>query len=73
MFQTLLTQDKVEELGFVDYNAVRAVLLAAFGQSGGSTATTEDGERSKAFRLALIVTQWVALSQRFGVAKAERW
>ncbi|KLJ12401.1 asparagine synthase (glutamine-hydrolyzing) [Blastomyces silverae] len=61
MFEKLLTRDAVENLGFVDYNVVERGLGRAFG----------DNADVLAFRTLMCVGSWVALSQTFGVKKAE--
>ncbi|OAX85389.1 asparagine synthase (glutamine-hydrolyzing) [Emergomyces africanus] len=61
MFEKLLTHDAVENLGFVDYNVVERMLGRAFG----------DNRDVEAFRTLVVVGSWVALSQQFGVKRAE--
>ncbi|KAI4232157.1 MAG: hypothetical protein LQ349_005175 [Xanthoria aureola] len=61
MFQTLLTQRAVEQLGFVDYATIREAMGIAWGEKADA----------KAFRLLVYCGAWVTLSQRMDVAKAE--
>ncbi|PSN59361.1 glutamine-hydrolyzing asparagine synthase [Corynespora cassiicola Philippines] len=60
MFESLLTREAVERLGFVDYNLVRDALEQGFGEAADS----------KAFRTLAYVGAWVTLSERFGIAQA---
>jgi asparagine synthase (glutamine-hydrolysing) len=60
MFQELVTQEAVENLGFVDWAVVEDALARAFG----------DQADSRAFRILAYVGAWVTLSKRFGIAKA---
>ena len=66
VFKRLVTKENVEKLGFLDWTAVEVLLAQAFNEEG------EEGARSKAVRLVLVVCQWVVLAERFGIAKAER-
>lgn len=50
----------MEKLGFVDWNKARNLVKKAFEEKNPS-----------AMRAAISVGQWVVLSQRFGVKKAE--
>lgn len=61
MFKELLTEKSVEELGFVDFNAIKHAMDVAWG----------DAADPKAFRLLVYCGAWVTLGQRFAVAKAE--
>lgn len=61
MFQMLLTQEAVENLGFVRWTTIQAAMEIAWGEAADS----------KAFRLLLYCGAWVILSQRLGVAKAD--
>jgi asparagine synthase (glutamine-hydrolysing) len=61
MFKTLLTQEAVEQLGFVDYATVEQAMEIAWGENADV----------KAFRQLVYCGAWVALSQRLGVAKAD--
>ena len=60
MFESLLTREAVERLGFVDYNIIEDALAQGFGKAADS----------KAFRTLAYVGAWVTLSKRFGIAKA---
>lgn len=59
----LVTKENVDRLGFLDWQEVEARLQVAFGVGS-------DVEKVTAFRLALIVAEWVVLSQRFNVQAA---
>lgn len=61
-FKTILTQEAVEELGFVDYPVIREAMETAWG----------DKPNPKAFRQLVNTAAWVTLGQRLGVAKAEK-
>jgi asparagine synthase (glutamine-hydrolysing) len=61
MFKTILTQEAVEQLGFVDYAAIQQAMAIAWGENADV----------KAFRLLVYCGAWVVLSQRIGVAKAD--
>jgi asparagine synthase (glutamine-hydrolysing) len=65
LFKELLTQDAVENLGFIDYAVVKKALQLAFGRNADSPS----------FRTLSYVSGWVALSQRLGIKKAtvEDW
>lgn len=56
----LLTQENVEELGFVCWERVEWLVERAFGEE----------KDPGSMRTALVVAEWVVLSKRFGVAKA---
>ncbi|KAH9236489.1 hypothetical protein K456DRAFT_33673 [Colletotrichum gloeosporioides 23] len=60
MLEKTLTQDKVENLGFVDYAQVKDALDRGFGEKADV----------KAFRILLFVAAWVTMSERFGIPKA---
>jgi asparagine synthase (glutamine-hydrolysing) len=62
MFEGLLTEEAVDNLGFVDYEVVKAALETSFG----------DNPDSKSFRTLIFVASWVVISQRFGVKRAGR-
>lgn len=62
MFEGLLTEEAVKNLGFVDYEVVKAALEKGFG----------DDPDSKSFRTLIFVASWVVISQRFGVKTAAR-
>ncbi|KAI3391682.1 hypothetical protein diail_6961 [Diaporthe ilicicola] len=61
MFRALLTQEAVEQLGFVNYTTIQEAMDIAWGEKADV----------KAFRLLLYCGAWVTLSQRMGVAKAD--
>lgn len=70
LLQGLLTKDKVEALGFVDFASVEPLLQKAFlkqDEIGGETG----GETASAMRDALVVAQWVVIGERFGVKTAQ--
>lgn len=60
-FQAILTEEAVEQLGFVDYPTIRDAMEVAWG----------DKPNPKAFRQLVNTAAWVTLSQRLGVAKAD--
>ena len=64
MFKSLLTREKVENLGFLETDMVNDLLEEAFDDNG-------DGNSVKALRLVINVAQWVILSERFNVKKAQ--
>lgn len=57
----LITEDNIAELGFVSWEKVQDLVQRAF-----------EKKESLAFRLALVVAQWVVLSERFGIKPAAR-
>lgn len=57
----LITEEKVAKLGFVSWEKVRGLVTRAF-----------ERKESFAFRLALVVAQWVVLAERFGIKTAKR-
>ncbi|KAI0448684.1 hypothetical protein F5B21DRAFT_521383 [Xylaria acuta] len=61
MFKALLTQEAVEQLGFVNYTTIQQAMDIAWG----------DEADPKSFRLLVYCGAWVVLSQRMGVAKAD--
>ncbi|KAJ6788510.1 hypothetical protein PWT90_01624 [Aphanocladium album] len=61
MFQELLTEKSVNELGFVNFETIRQAMDIAWGEAADP----------KAFRLLVYCGAWVTLGQRFGVAQAE--
>jgi asparagine synthase (glutamine-hydrolysing) len=61
MFKTLLTEEAVEALGFVNYATIQDAMDIAWGEKADA----------KAFRMLVYCGAWVTLSQRMGVAKAE--
>lgn len=54
----------MDALGFVAWDAVERNLADAFD------ASVEEGGRTRAFRLGLVVLQWVVLGKRVGVRRA---
>ena len=61
MLAELVTADNVTKLGFLDDRVVAERFEAAFS----------DESDANAMRYVFTVAQWVVLSQRFGIAKAE--
>lgn len=59
----LVTKENADKLGFLDWDAVKALLQQAFGEGSVS-------ERVKGFRLSLCVAEWIVLSQRFKIRTA---
>lgn len=59
LLSRLITKEHVEQLGFLDWREVSALVERAFGD-----------HELLAMRFAFIVAQWIVISQRFGVAKA---
>ncbi|KAM0546637.1 hypothetical protein ACHAPJ_010775 [Fusarium lateritium] len=57
----LVTQENVENLGFVSWTEAEPLLDAAFGEKGSH----------RAFRNLICVAAWVVLSQRFGIPRAD--
>ena len=60
LMEGLITRENVEGLGFVAWEGVSDLVGRAFGEKD-----------AKALRFTLIVAEWVVLSKRFGVKKAE--
>lgn len=60
LFKELITEDSVNNLGFLDWEDVKSWLEHGFG----------DDSDPNAFRKLVITGSWVVLSQRFGVKKA---
>ncbi|KAL9084487.1 MAG: hypothetical protein Q9159_005183 [Coniocarpon cinnabarinum] len=56
----LMTRENVEQLGFVDWEQVNTLVERAFEEKD-----------AKAMRFTLIVAEWVVISKRFGVKRAE--
>ncbi|KAI0539550.1 glutamine-hydrolyzing asparagine synthase [Xylaria digitata] len=61
MFKALLTQEAVEQLGFVNYATIQQAMDVSWGEESDP----------KSFRLLLYCGAWVTLGQRMGVAKAD--
>jgi asparagine synthase (glutamine-hydrolysing) len=59
----LVTKENVDNLGFLDWDAVHSLLRQAFGDGSGE-------ERTKGFRLCLCVAEWIVLAKRFNVGPA---
>lgn len=57
----LITEENIARLGFVSWNKTRDLVSRAF-----------ERKESLAFRLALVVAQWVVLADRFGVKTASK-
>ncbi|KXH44318.1 asparagine synthase [Colletotrichum simmondsii] len=60
MLLNTVTRERVENLGFVDYNVVEDALDRGFGEKADV----------KAFRILLFVAAWVTLGERLGIPKA---
>ncbi|OQO14973.1 hypothetical protein B0A48_00355 [Cryoendolithus antarcticus] len=61
LLKGLMTKEKVEQLGFVDWAKVGGLVGKGFGEKGDPGA----------MRTALVVAEWVVIAERFGVATAE--
>jgi asparagine synthase (glutamine-hydrolysing) len=59
----LITRDNVERLGFVEWPKVVGLVDRAFGPEKDRAA----------MRTAITVAQWIVLSQRLGIARAEEF
>lgn len=59
LLERLVTQENVDMLGFLDWDNVNGLVGMAFLERDVA-----------AFRQALIIAEWVVISQRFGVEKA---
>lgn len=59
LLQTLITQENVDQLGFVSWTECKGLLGKAFVAGD-----------AKAARLAFVVAQWVILARRFGIKPA---
>ena len=68
LLSRLITQVKVERLGFVRWDSVQALWDKAFGHG----STSEAGPTIRAWRVLVMVAQWVVLSERFDVATVAR-
>jgi asparagine synthase (glutamine-hydrolysing) len=62
MFTKLLTKERVENLGFLDWSVVEHALNTGFGP----------GSIPRSFRLINFVGAWVVMSERFGIKKADK-
>ena len=60
LMQRLISKENVEGLGFVDWEQAKDLVHNAFVQ-----------KQLPAFRNSMFLAQWVVLSQKFGVKKAE--
>lgn len=60
LMQKLISKDTIDALGFVDWDRVKNLVDDGFGEKGSPGA----------MRKALVLAEWVVLSQRFGVKKA---
>jgi len=60
MLERMVTREGVEALGFMDWEEVEGLMGRAFGGEG----------EARAWRVVLIVAEWVVLGKRFGVKKA---
>lgn len=65
--QRLVTRENLYQLGFVDCDQVEEFLRLAFDTERGLSVA----EKQFAWRQVLIVAEWIVLSQRFGVKRAE--
>lgn len=61
MLCRLVTKENVLQLGFVDWDKAEGLVDRAFGEKKDPSA----------MRYAMTIAQWVVLSQKFGVARAE--
>lgn len=59
ILERLVTRSNVEQLGFLDWETVKEVVDTAFVEKDVAS-----------FRQALIIAEWIVISQRFGVEKA---
>lgn len=59
LFEHLVTRENVDQLGFLDWEKVKSLVGMAFFEKDVA-----------AFRQALIIAEWVVISQRFSVEKA---
>ena len=57
----LITEENIENLGFVDWEQSRTLVDRAFTSQDKTMMVT-----------VYVIAQWVVLSHRFGVAKAQR-
>lgn len=55
----MLTKDRVEKLGFIDWNKAQRLVDKAFRQKDAN-----------AMRFAFTVAQWVVIGERFGIEQA---
>ncbi|KAL9617487.1 MAG: hypothetical protein Q9160_007698 [Pyrenula sp. 1 TL-2023] len=69
LLQGLLTKEKVEALGFVDFASVAPLLQKAFSKQNELGAGIRS-ETASAMRDAIVVAQWVVIGERFGVKTA---
>lgn len=60
LFSRLLTRDKVEGLGFLDWDAVERAFGNAFGEQG----------RGADFATCVLAASYVSIGEQFGVGKA---
>lgn len=59
LLERLVTRSNVEQLGFLDWENVKGLVSTAFFNNDVAS-----------FRQALIIAEWIVISQRFGVEKA---
>ncbi|KAK1566013.1 asparagine synthase [Colletotrichum navitas] len=62
LLRKVLTREKVDNLGFVDYVRVENALAQGFGEKADM----------KAFRILLFVAAWVTLGERLGIPRASQ-
>ena len=65
LFQKALTKENVERLGFLSWVAINSCMEQAFTVDGRSDVS------SHAFRTIFMSAQWVILSQKFEIERAE--
>lgn len=60
LMKRLITQENIDQVGFVQWNKVKGIVPNAF-----------ENRDESSFRLSWTLAQWVVLSKRFGVQRAE--
>jgi asparagine synthase (glutamine-hydrolysing) len=60
LMRRLITQENIEQLGFVQWEKVKGIVPNAFEKRDESC-----------FRLSWLLAQWVVLGQKFGIRKAQ--
>ncbi|KAF2151719.1 asparagine synthase [Myriangium duriaei CBS 260.36] len=61
LLASIITKDRVESLGFIDWNQCEDLVDQAFVE-----------QSPMAMRYAIVVAEWIIIGERFGVAKAQR-